>query len=531
MNRQAKFAYAYMLIGLVLFLIGFVIVLNNNLNDEKGFNELTRSFRRVNFSELVLIATRTKTQTKDNPYEESEDEKIHLHWFCQLDHSHAYKTNEFETVISNGASKLISYGDSSSSSHGKKQTIHIKLIESYMLKRVFSFLICSTDKIYFIFIVSLCVFGGILALCGCIRFYKYDIKLLSNPSASLNEVDTPTLENKTSPTELAPSSETKIRADESCFYVLFKYFCGCCFCFGKRSSPTETKLKERSFHSNNSLNELAHLNNTNYKKSHSKFGNLTDKVGVEKSCPFIYDELPQFIINKNYNSKDSSLIAQPKQSTTDKKEMKYSFSNKNQGQFYALPQETKQNQQEQHTQTQEIEKPAPIHPVPPIPPTASPRNQLKDYTVFNEYTNFKRPPTLYSLYSNLPPDRFPTSMNESSFINTSNPSNMHLYENNLDKSSSFFVPIDDGELSKSKLNLCILRNKELNENIEKMIDKKIRSIMAKNNFINGSNNNSFGSQTNLVNTNTQTKCSKNVLFKQHSLADGSTQFKHEEHFL
>jgi hypothetical protein len=273
------------------------------------------------------------------------------------------------------------------------------------------------------------------------------------------------------------------------------------------------------------LNEFGHLNNTNYKKSHSKF---TDKVGAEKSCPFIYDELPQFIINKN-SINDSS--AQLQQSTSERKEAKYSFSNKSQ--FYALPQSLESKQkQEQQTQTQDIQKPVPAHPLPPLPATASPRNKLKDYSVFNEYTNFKRPPTLYSLYSNLPPDRVPDRFpNESSFINTSNPNNMHMYENNLEKSSSFFVPIDDSELSKSKLNLCILGNKELNDNIEKLIDKKIRSIMANNNFINRSNNNSFDSQSNLASTSTQPKCSKSVLFKQHSLADGSTQFKHGEHFL
>lgn len=71
------------------------------------------------------------------------------------------RSHEQETVTSSARAQTFSYSSSSS-----------------ILNNIFSFLICSTDTIYLIMVVSLALFGSLILLYGCVRFYENDIKLL-----------------------------------------------------------------------------------------------------------------------------------------------------------------------------------------------------------------------------------------------------------------------------------------------------------------------------------------------------------------
>lgn len=200
MNRKAKFAYFYMVIGLVLFLFGFLIILNHNLNNDwKLLGGESRSLlkQKYNFTELLIIATRSKSF-------KSNDLNIYLFLFCQLKYD--YNSIYFDDNPIDLAASFPNYNPNSFES-----LLQTKLFKSEILKNIFSFLICSSEKVYISVIVGITILGCLLLCYGCIRFYKYDIKVIQNSSSNYQV-------NSTSERSLEENVKNETNLDCCCFY-------------------------------------------------------------------------------------------------------------------------------------------------------------------------------------------------------------------------------------------------------------------------------------------------------------------------
>lgn len=197
MNRKAKFAYFFMLIGLFVFMVSFLIILNHFLN-----GDFTKS------SHLILKDKNfTHYINTNNP-----DSNLYLKLYC-------------------------SFKDFITDNQVDQDTAHLNIIQSKCFTFFFSILLCSSDKVYFVIIILVCVFGFCLLSHGCINFYKYDISLLAMAHSSSNMSDVGT--------------EQKMKKSDSDM---------CCIKSGILASP--------------------HL--------------VSERV-----CPFAYEELPRFMVTND----------------------------------------------------------------------------------------------------------------------------------------------------------------------------------------------------------------------------------------
>lgn len=233
MNRKAKIAYAHIIIGFVLFLIGLVTILNYSLNsDEFKSHAQTASDgsnKRLNLSELLAIVASSKSKqtaasqkfghdtanahssssssslasssfssTKHQHAQQQLDDdiNIYIYWFCQMKNELSSEpaldkkespivpttiktTKTIASVFAHNKQDYDANRDEANSDADEQ----IRLIKSPILNSIFSFLICSTDKIYLIMIICLTVLGCFVLLYGCIRFYEHDIKLMQQSVA------------------------------------------------------------------------------------------------------------------------------------------------------------------------------------------------------------------------------------------------------------------------------------------------------------------------------------------------------------
>lgn len=147
MNRKAKFAYFFMLTGLFIFMVSFLLILNHFLN-----GDFTRS------SHLIL-------KNKNNTFyinTNKPDSNLYLKLYCS-----------FRNSIKN---KTLGYDNND---NDDDETDNFNLIQLKIFELLFSFLLCSSEKVYHLIIILICFFGSILLIHGCINFYKYDISLLA----------------------------------------------------------------------------------------------------------------------------------------------------------------------------------------------------------------------------------------------------------------------------------------------------------------------------------------------------------------
>ncbi|CAF0933608.1 unnamed protein product [Brachionus calyciflorus] len=204
MNRKAKFAYFYIIIGLLIFLITFLIILNHYTNNDfLRQNELEQN--QLNLTHHLIHQLKYSTSSKET--------NLYLKIYCNLKNS-ASENDDTENI----------------SSEVLDESFYLNIIKSKYFKNFLSYLLCSTEKVYFILVFTLCLFGFLLLIYGCVSFYKNDIKLLNRSVSGMSSNMTK------SPSEL------------------------CCI----------------------------------------KSGLESPRYASERMCPFIYDELPAFMLNNNY---------------------------------------------------------------------------------------------------------------------------------------------------------------------------------------------------------------------------------------
>lgn len=151
MNRKAKIAYAHIIIGLLVFLIGLITILNYILDRNKSESE----------EDIIHQMKQARKQRKFNLTQASEEDGeenlyMFISWYCRQMKSTPHQDDRSTNRVPSS----------------------LPFSSSPMLNSVISFLLCSTDTIYLVIIVCLALFGSIVLLYGCIRFYQNDIKLL-----------------------------------------------------------------------------------------------------------------------------------------------------------------------------------------------------------------------------------------------------------------------------------------------------------------------------------------------------------------
>ena len=266
MNRRAKFAYRYIIIGLVLFLTGLIVFLNQHLNLSKSLKDTSSPSARasqVNLSQLHLFLTKSISHNNR--------ELIHLNWYCQIKYSERHAAPH--------ASHESEYVDSAPPKY--LETIEIDLGHSSFVRytlNIFSFMICSTEIVYLGFIIWVCVFSAILTLFGCVRFYKYDIKLLeaaNKAAANANSLNDSSSEN------LMAHAKVEMVKDRSESLVVMatekapSNWCCCSSLFRKTSEPANLQSSpEKSSHSLNgeaSKSSISRLKNSFSSESNINF--------------------------------------------------------------------------------------------------------------------------------------------------------------------------------------------------------------------------------------------------------------------
>ena len=187
MNRKAKFAYGYIIVGFVVFLISLIFILNQNVNLTKL--KAHSNFPTTNFSsDLSLFVIK-------NPSNNIQDfDQLELSWYCGL----KYSLNE-NRIDEESSSKDIS---------NVKEIYYVDLKHAQHWLKLFSFIICSSEQVYFGILLWICMSSGLLCIFGFVRFYKYDIKLLEH-AAKFNSINSFSNENYDS------LLETKVTYDES----------------------------------------------------------------------------------------------------------------------------------------------------------------------------------------------------------------------------------------------------------------------------------------------------------------------------
>lgn len=227
MNRKVKVAYAHIIIGFVLFLIGLGMMLSHTLNknesannDQKGneirkivsIADLNSAAGDIAASKQLRLAAGVDTKSGGSliqfnmsssslssdkkarsklEYDQAEEEDF-IKRYCEMRRQR--NAGDGGSLIlslrglfggQSGQREARSSDSSSSTSNNKSPTI---------LNNIFSFLMCSTDGIYLIMVVCLTVFGSLVLVYGCVRIYESDVKLINetnntNSSSNNQNVD------------------------------------------------------------------------------------------------------------------------------------------------------------------------------------------------------------------------------------------------------------------------------------------------------------------------------------------------------
>jgi hypothetical protein len=303
MNSKAKFAYVYMILGLILFLFGLISILNYNITQSLSTSSLRSSAfsltsgnggngntyvaelkrKKSNHTEiLILMASISisnnnlqqigKASDKQGLTNEM-DENIYVDFLCRV-------KNDFLPTNSISSSRVpIKRSISQSDSEDLKPSL------SY-ISRLLLFLLCSSSQVYIGSLISFLLFGVLLVIYGCFNFYQNDIKLnfhtgeynsrkgsnISNNSEQLNEK----AKNMTQKENSYSSNQIH---DMSCLDCDWNVF----------------KDKSLGFMQSKSNKNEKNAQLTDWNLSIPNCTNLTTR---EKSCPFIYDELPDFIMRR-----------------------------------------------------------------------------------------------------------------------------------------------------------------------------------------------------------------------------------------
>jgi len=332
MNTKAKFAYVYMIGGLVVFLISILVLINDKFRDLKNSDsENPQSFlKKVNLTVLLIDELKLKLVDSYAHHNEIEEE-VYYFWFCDL-------RRQFTSSL------LSSTFYSNIADNSKKSSTRIQVVRASFMKNFLGFFLCSLDTFYFLFLSVFVVLGFFILLYGCVRFYKYDIKMLHNRQrASLvsneksneneneqadkvgmitklgnqNQVNT-IVETKDQRKSFLEETVDKIRriarnTRQNCTKTNLKNNNSEINQQEEISSQdyieliTSNKEKQCDQNTNstnmtdNNLNTSKNIINCSEKKPKRKEEEGKKDNQNEKECPFIYEELPVFMVkNKDY---------------------------------------------------------------------------------------------------------------------------------------------------------------------------------------------------------------------------------------
>jgi hypothetical protein len=282
----------------------------------------------------------------------------------------------------------------------ENSSVRFKLIQSTIFKYLFDLFICSSEKIYMSMLIAAILFGIVLLVFGCFQFCKYDI--------NFSTVD----ENNNY------SSNHDISYDCCCCWC-FKDFIDflaklftCNFndksnsnrhiyeISGEHSDKNKSIAKNENFmiqekkpnhlvifdeSKNNVVNKtinsfpsISNLNNscstlntsqTNFETTMTKIGspisiNSKKKVNVENTCPFIYEDLPAFIVNNTANNKNNQRLCLNNHATSILK------------QTLPPPSRLKAHRGKNEMRN-DYKLSSSIHNYPPLPQTSPPFNPIK----------------------------------------------------------------------------------------------------------------------------------------------------------
>lgn len=287
MNRKAKFAYSQMVLGAIVFSIGFILLLNFNLTE--WYTKEKTSYLTNNFTQLTLMLSNYKSQNKfsDPHYVNELEIDSHLKWYCLSKNSLRRKQR-----LADGehASSLLIVDN-------LNESIETKF--HYLIK-LFSFLICSSDTIYLIFIISCIIVGCIACCCGCFRFYIYEIKVNAvSEMKSSKESESNIYECDDNQ---APSSPTKLNSN-------------CCFSNSNKSKKRK-KSEVKFFKENGNKSSIENKKRKKNSSDSFEYVNPNEYVAskAEITCPYDYDDLPKFIYETLNESSSAKLPRPPKSS-------------------------------------------------------------------------------------------------------------------------------------------------------------------------------------------------------------------------
>jgi hypothetical protein len=333
MNRKAKFAYVYMIGGLVVFLISILVLISDKLSKLKNSDsENPQNFlKNVNITSLLVEEIKLKFIDSIAHYNEI-DEDVYFYWFCDLRHQLT--------------SSLLSSSFYTNHVDNSKKSFRIHVARASLMKSVLGFLLCSIDTLCSLFLSVFVVFGFFILLYGCVRFYKYDIKMLqTHQRASLVSIEKSNENEQIDKMDIIAKLEnshqvnTTVKVDIK-RRTLFEEILDMIRRIRGNTQPNSTKPNENNIHSEMNQQEISSQdyielftsnkenqrvqspnisstymaeNESNQAKKSSNFDehrikrkNKTKQINREsgKEFPFIYEELPVFMVKNCFlNSK------------------------------------------------------------------------------------------------------------------------------------------------------------------------------------------------------------------------------------
>lgn len=253
MNRKAKVAYLYMIVGGIVFSVGFFLLLSLNLAEWYAKEKL--AYQTTNHTQLVLVLRNLKyLSTSQNKNEI--DENSYTDWYCLTSHRiPKYSPDDTGQLIVNNLNANIA-------------------TRFYYTKKFFSLLICSSETINLLLTIVFVTSGSYLIFFGCFSFYVHEIKI-NQPK-------------KTSKT------------DSNCQAGNFLETNTASFCF-----PSDEKKNKIL---NDDLKKNSIEDDESFKDSDNELKIFEKSEKNEKNCPYIYDDLPLFMYEayKAYKSDEMS---------------------------------------------------------------------------------------------------------------------------------------------------------------------------------------------------------------------------------
>jgi hypothetical protein len=269
MDKRAVIAYSYMITGFILFITGFLILLSSSLSSETlgPVEDPSGKFKRANFSEVLMIAF-------SNQYHND----VYIYSLCQT----SFNLESLTEEILGGRPKPATFTRAknkrapaspqiidSPPAHQHKGLRNLKRLKSTVTKKLLHLLICSGEKLYLIFVCLISVCGSGILLLGCIKFYKFDASENGNPGEQ-NDFFTKVL----------------------VFLKLSKNVTAGQNNRGAEDYDANTHHRTRPSHESEAEYADLHLNKIVDE-------NNPRNLAAERMCPFIYEELPAFVMNTN----------------------------------------------------------------------------------------------------------------------------------------------------------------------------------------------------------------------------------------